>query len=922
LSGAIETMKIRSAFQNSLARVTLLHMALRISVVVCVVTALAYLHLRQTLNEETAHQLRAYAEQRVARERSSFDLAAENGRKFRAEYLRRLAAFDPPDLEARFESLVQPWGDGTLRTRKDGFDQRTQVGIFIGPQQPIERRFQQRVVLAEELIDRAGALLTTRFPDLYLTMPGNVMVIYWPESAWVMEMAPDFDMRKEPYLTVADSQNNPRGEQAWTPVFYDSVSKVWMMSFATPIYVGGEHLASIEQDILLDDFLKRTASESLPGAHNVIFRKQDGTLIFAPGRTDDILEAAGRLTIAQTKDAGLDAIFRAASSAGKEPHLADLGDTLAQISFVPGPDWYFVTVYPKSLITSRALVAARVIFALGLCSLLLELLILYFVLKKSVASPLGALTRTTEALAAGDLSVRSDLERADEVGQLAGAFNQMAAAIQNRDEKLARHAEELEHKVDERTRALAQRTRDMRLVLDTVEQGFVTIDLDGTMARERSRIVEDWLGRPQGDSFVEYLRGSDPAAAEWLHVGLEAVREDVLPAELTLAQLPQRTRAGELVLGLGYVPIYGDAGEIQKLLLVLTDVTTRLERERLETEQREVVAIFQRVSQDAQGFGDFFSETSTLVEELRQTAIEHAHAMRLIHTVKGNTAFFGLTSMADVCHAVEEAVRDEGVLTDELVRRIEQAWAVVSAKVQTLLPEKREVIEISRPDYDELVSRVKAAAPPRSLLETLDSWTLEPVERRLIWLGGQARVMARRLDKGEIRVDLQSHGLRLEAQHWSSFWAVLVHTVRNALDHGIETADERRKLGKPELGFLRLETRIEQQQLVFAIEDDGRGIDWARVAARAKALGLAHATRSDLERALFAQGLSTKERATDISGRGVGMAAVYDDVRARGGSLHVSSTLGRGTSVECRVPLARLGSTTRFAGGKVRTAAE
>jgi two-component system chemotaxis sensor kinase CheA len=921
-------MKANAKAPRSIARQTLIHMALRISAVVCLVTGLAYAHLRHTLRDETEHGLRAYAEQRLAREREVFDLAAESGRRFKNEYLRRLASAPSLDVRSRFDALVHPWGDGTLRTRKEGFDQKTQVGIFVGPQQKVDDTFRRRVVLAEELIDRNGPLMTARFPDFYMTMPGNVMVIYWPDSPWVMEMPSDFDMRKQPYLQIADKEHNPRGEQAWTDVFYDSVAKVWMMSFATPIHEKGEHIATIEQDFLLDDFLKRTATESLPGAHNVIFR-QNGTLIYAPGRTEAILKANGKYTVEDSHDTELGALFASAKDGGTQLQIAEVGESLVAQGHIPGPNWSFLTVYPKSLITSRALMAARVIFGLGVCSLVLELAILYFVLRKSVANPLGQLTEVTERLAAGDLSQRSKLERKDEVGRLGAAFNQMAAAIQARDAELARHADELGIKVEERTRELATRNEDMRLVLDTVEQGFVTIDLQGTMSNERSKIIAQWLGVTESESLVEYISSSDPRVAEWLSMGLEALREALLPRELLLSQLPHRLLAGSIQLELGYVPILGDDENLEKLLVVMTDVTTRRARERLEVEQREVIAIFQRLSHDSAGFVEFFGETTRMIEELGRDAVDHAHAMRIIHTLKGNAAFFGMTTLASVCHTVEEAVREKGQLTESLVRDIEGAWALVTAKVHSLLPVKRDIIEVSQHDYEVLLRQVKTAAPARSLLDTLDAWTLEPAERRLSALGEQAQALARRLGKGELEVELESHGLRLEPERWSTLWAVLVHIVRNAVDHGLELPEERIAQGKPETCTLRFEAGVSEEELLIAIADDGRGIDWNRVSQRAKALRLPHARREDLEEALFIGGLSTKDQVSELSGRGVGMAAVLAEVKKRGGTVRITSTAGKGTRVECRLPLrppsgegGPPSEAVRFSGGRAASAAE
>ena len=94
----------------------------------------------------------------------------------------------------------------------------------------------------------------------------------------------------------------------------------------------------------------------------------------------------------------------------------------------------------------------------------------------------------------------------------------------------------------------------------------------------------------------------------------------------------------------------------------------------------------------------------------------------------------------------------------------------------------------------------------------------------------------------------------------------------------------------------------------MVVEDDGRGIDWTRVGARAAQQGLPCATEEDAHEALFASGLSTADRATAVSGRGVGMAAVREAFRRLGGDVRIESRLGGGTRVVCRVPNVSLAS--------------
>src|SRR5262249_37181984 len=149
----------------------------------------------------------------------------------------------------------------------------------------------------------------------------------------------------------------------------------------------------------------------------------------------------------------------------------------------------------------------------------------------------------------------------------------------------------------------------------------------------------------------------------------------------------------------------------------------------------------------------------------------------------------------------------------------------------------------------------------------------EPVARRFELLAGQARHIAERLGKGDVVVQVDAEGLRLEGQRWAPFWASFVHLLRNAVDHGIETPDERRRAGKPPAGCLTLSARAAGGQVVIEVADDGRGIDWDRVRSKATERGIAASSTDELAAALLEGGLSTKAEATLYSGRGAGLSA-------------------------------------------------
>jgi two-component system chemotaxis sensor kinase CheA len=137
----------------------------------------------------------------------------------------------------------------------------------------------------------------------------------------------------------------------------------------------------------------------------------------------------------------------------------------------------------------------------------------------------------------------------------------------------------------------------------------------------------------------------------------------------------------------------------------------------------------------------------------------------------------------------------------------------------------------------------------------------------------------------------------------------LMHLLRNCLDHGLETPQERRAAGKPEAGTLQLTADYEESQVVICVRDDGRGIDVRRIREAALRKGIISEERArelDKDEALqllFAPGFSTSEEVTDVSGRGVGLDVVQRSLERVGGRIEVTSEIGLGTTFRLLLPL-------------------
>jgi len=159
-----------------------------------------------------------------------------------------------------------------------------------------------------------------------------------------------------------------------------------------------------------------------------------------------------------------------------------------------------------------------------------------------------------------------------------------------------------------------------------------------------------------------------------------------------------------------------------------------------------------------------------------------------------------------------------------------------------------------------------------------------------------------------IEFTIEGKDIELDRSMLDEIGDPIVHLLRNAIDHGIEAPEERTAAGKAPAGRLKLSAARDRSAVVIRVSDDGRGIDRDRVLARAKVSGLVDSTKAalndeELLRLIARPGFSTAERITDLSGRGVGIDAVYTRVRALGGAVDIRSQPGQGTTATLRLPL-------------------
>ncbi len=195
-------------------------------------------------------------------------------------------------------------------------------------------------------------------------------------------------------------------------------------------------------------------------------------------------------------------------------------------------------------------------------------------------------------------------------------------------------------------------------------------------------------------------------------------------------------------------------------------------------------------------------------------------------------------------------------------------------------------------------------------LEELQKGVMEvrmvPVAQLFDKMNRIVRKVASERDK---RISLEIHGADTELDKLivEDLSDPLMHIIRNSIDHGIESPDERRAAGKPEKGTVRLSAAQKGNHVVIEIQDDGRGIDSEKVRLKAVERGLvsasANLTREQVYDLLFTPGFSTADKVSDISGRGVGMDVVKNNIALLSGMIELDSAVGVGTAMTITLPI-------------------
>ena len=485
--------------------------------------------------------------------------------------------------------------------------------------------------------------------------------------------------------------------------------------------------------------------------------------------------------------------------------------------------------------------------------------------------------------------------------------------------ELENYSKNLEKMVEDRTSEIRELNQKLKALLDSLNQGFLIFDSSGSCWEVTSKACQKVLETdPAGQKIWDVLKLPE-AKHDGFRKWMITLFGELLPFEDMAALGPKEFPHSQgNRINLEYYPIRNSKNEISGVVLVSTDITELVQAQMIAEKEKANSQFILKVIKQKKSFLGFYEEIQRQSEELMQ-AVQAAPAFwnhelifRLLHTIKGGASTYSIKPITDTAHRMENQILQLQNEPDEFSR---EAWNSdlsllnlefqnLKSDVEVLLgshhhQQSLDQIELPRETLSQVLSLLESWSKTREFsLELQAQYLTESVQETFSSYQFVLQSTADQLGKKVEELKFLNPDMRWTPKPYSAFLSTLVHVFRNAVDHGLESPQERLTLGKPEKGCIQMELKKSAKGFALTIQDDGKGINPFIIKQKMieKGLPVEGLTESEILSSIFHPQFSTRNEVTEISGRGVGLDAVKNEIDKIGGTVQVSSVPGEGTT--------------------------
>lgn len=440
-------MNIATSPHQRLSREILLRVLFLGIIIVTVATITCYYLVYNQNRSDFLTYLRHYMRERQQLENQTFIEAYDRLTFFRDEFMKLyLSDLDFSDDEFWERYFVDEYGATRMKEEffHEGYSpflgRRWGLSSFIGNNQSVEsHELKRRLLLANMLVSRYGPAWKS-IGVLHATFPENMITIYYPEDPWGLNAKPDLPMNELSTIEATLQSKNPERKPVWTGLYYDETANKWTITLEIPVDYQGRHLINPSMDVQLESIMRRLESETPANVYNCIFSK-NGYLVAHPGELKNELKREGQLSLEKIGDPDLLRMYQLIQNNARTSHdevsaVEDKeGKNYLIYASLAGPEWWYVSVFPNTIIEREAHQTSRIVLIFGFSLFLLYYIVVILVISSKVRSPLQRLQRAVALVAKGEYRevIQSPellpLEQKNEIGQLAGMFLDMCEDV-------------------------------------------------------------------------------------------------------------------------------------------------------------------------------------------------------------------------------------------------------------------------------------------------------------------------------------------------------------------------------------------------------------------------------------------------------------------------------------------------------------
>jgi len=508
------------------------------------------------------------------------------------------------------------------------------------------------------------------------------------------------------------------------------------------------------------------------------------------------------------------------------------------------------------------------------------------------------------------------------LSKLSNTFKENEYLTKNLEQEVTKKTNELEVEkasIEIMLEQIYEQKQDRDQLLGNLNQGYLTFSEDGLIHDGATKVTEDLLevdlfgSMDRGIRIWDVLFSNNKDINEFKN-WLSKVFEGKFSFK-DLNQFSPKNFKGtkNKFIELEFKPIYQEENKkVDKMILIASDRTQEIILEKLHDLDQQNANFITTCLENPVEFTDTLQDTYELIEVYPTIRdMDLGELFRKFHTLKARYGRFGAKKLTNFINEIETTIEKSGIeeldakvskLEDLLKYFVEKNKLIIEAakkfmvdegnavKITTLMDKKDEFSSL-----DNLFSYLKENYLLSDLKKKFERYSYLINELA----GKQGKLIEFKLEGDEIRVDTNKY---------SSFIITSIHLFRNMVDHGIESEDERVNKNKPPKGTISLNFKNQGEMILINLSDDGAGINPKIIKQKVLEKGLK--TKEELKNIndtevlnmIFLPGLSTKEEVTELSGRGVGMDAIEDEVKKLGGEISIKSEIDQGTTFIIKLP--------------------